>query len=88
MYIEAWDDYVKIHCEDNVYVKKKTLSFYESCLNKNVFVRCHRSFLVNITQISAIDHPSGDQWELRLKNGFHLPVSRQGYARLKALLNL
>ncbi|MCC7299360.1 MAG: response regulator, partial [Bacteroidia bacterium] len=29
MYIEAWDDYVKIHTAKEVFVKKKTLSYYE-----------------------------------------------------------
>jgi two-component system LytT family response regulator len=79
---------VKLHTAENTFVKKKTLSFYENSLNKNQFVRCHRSYLVNIASITAMDHSGGDTWEIRLKDGFHLPVSRQGYGRLKEVLGL
>lgn len=88
MYIEAWDDYVKIHTAKEVFVKKKTLSYYENSLNPLEFVRCHRSFLVNLKEISAIDHSGSESWEIRLRNGFHLSASRQGYAKLKAVLGL
>jgi len=87
-YIEAWDDYVKIHSGDQVFVKKKTMAFYEKSLGEKQFVRCHRSFLVNVSHISALDHHGGDNTELRLRSGFHLPVSRQGYVRLKEILGL
>lgn len=88
MYVEAWDDYVKIHTAETVFVKKQTLSFYENALPKNEFVRIHRSFLLNIAQITGLEHGSGENWEVRLRSGFHLPVSRQGHAKLKESLGL
>lgn len=88
LYIEAWDDYVKIHTQKETFVKKKTLTYYENSLQHSDFIRCHRSYLVNIKEISAIDHSSTDAWELRLRNGFHLPASKQGYGRLKEVLGL
>lgn len=87
-YIEAWDDYVKIHTTDQTYVKKQTLTFYENSLDSKVFVRCHRSFLVNTAKITALDHGSGDNWEARLTNGYHIAVSKQGYGRLKEVLGI
>lgn len=88
LYIEAWDDYVKIHAGSGVYVKKKTLTFYENQFSKTQFVRCHRSFLVNTDAIKSIDHATADSWELRLSNGFHIPASRQGYSRLKQVMGI
>lgn len=85
LYLEAWDDYVKIHTAQQVFVKKQTLSYYENSLSKKEFVRCHRGFMVNVSHISALDH--GNQ-ELRLRNGFHLPVSKTGYTKLKETLGL
>lgn len=87
-YLEAWDDYVKIHTSDQVYVKKQTLTFYEQSLDPGIFVRCHRSILVNTGKITAIDHGNGDSWELRLSNGFHVAASRQGYSKLKEVMGL
>jgi two-component system LytT family response regulator len=81
----AWDDYVKVHTVRQVYVKKQSLGYYENSLNNRDFIRCHRSFMVNVAHINALK--KGNQ-ELRLTNGFHLPVSRNGYARLKTVLGL
>jgi two-component system LytT family response regulator len=88
IYIEAWDDYVKIHTANETYVKKQTLTKLETGLQKSGFIRCHRSYLVNSTQIQAINAGESDQWEIRLKNGFHIPVSRQGYQRVKEQLGI
>jgi len=88
LYIEAWDDYVKIHTAENVFVKKQTLTFYENALSNKDFLRVHRSFLVNISQVTSIDQGSGENRELRLRNGFHLPVSRSGYQKLKGALGI
>jgi len=88
LYIEAWDDYVKIHTAENVFVKKQTLTFYENALSNKDFLRVHRSFLVNISQVTSIDQGSGENRELRLRNGFHLPVSRSGYQKLKVALGI
>jgi two-component system, LytTR family, response regulator len=88
LYIEAWDDYVKVHTPHGVFVKKKTLNYYEKNLSDKEFVRCHRSFLVNIRQITGIEHSGSVTWELRLANGFHIPASRSGYTRLKSVLGI
>lgn len=87
-YIEAYDDYVKIHAAGHVYVKKQTLNYFESVLPKEDFVRIHRSYLVNISHITAIDAGAGDTKEVRLKSGFVLTASRNGYQRLKEAMHL
>lgn len=86
--VEAWDDYVKIHTAEHVFVKKQTLSWYEKSLPESQFLRVHRSFLVNMTQITAIEPGEGDNKEVRLKNGYHVPASRSGYQRLKEKLGI
>ena len=42
-YIEAYDDYVKIFTQKEMFLKKKTMSFYEKSLDPAQFVRVHRS---------------------------------------------
>src|SRR5687768_12179726 len=51
MYLEAADDYVKIHTKDGYFLKNKTMSHFEESLDKQQFVRSHRSYIVNVQQI-------------------------------------
>jgi two-component system LytT family response regulator len=86
--IEAYDDYVKIHARNQVYVKKQTLHHFETVLPATDFVRIHRSFLVNLSHITAIGAGQGDTKEIRLKSGFVVNASRNGYQRLKEKMGL
>ncbi|MBL7812418.1 MAG: LytTR family transcriptional regulator DNA-binding domain-containing protein [Bacteroidetes bacterium] len=86
--IEAWDDYVKIHSTEGVFVKKQSLTYYEKTLSEQQFVRVHRSFLVQMAAISAIEAGQNDGKELRLRNGMHIPASRSGYRLLKEKMKL
>lgn len=81
--IEANDDYVKIFIQDEYFLKKTTLSQLERMLEKEGFVRVHRSHMVPLNQITSLD---GADFAL-LKNGAKVPLSKTGYQRLKETLN-
>jgi two-component system LytT family response regulator len=87
-YIEAYDDYVKIHTKGGMSLKKQTLQFYENSLNPSQFVRIHRSYLLNITEITKIELVEKDQHIAILKNNIKLPLSRSGYLKLKETLGV
>jgi two-component system LytT family response regulator len=87
-YIEAADDYVKVYTKEGSFLKNGTMSHFEAILNKEQFVRCHRSHIVNIQQITRIDPYEKDSHVAILKSGEKIPVSRAGYARLKQVLGL
>lgn len=84
LYFEAYDDYVKIHTKDGYFLKKKTMQHFENTLDTKQFVRVHRSFIIQLSEITKID--SAD--EVLLKNGKRVPLSRTGYGKLKAVLGL
>lgn len=86
--LEAADDYVKIHTDGGVYLKKKTMSSFESGLPETQFVRLHRSYIVNISQITRIDPMEKENHVALLKAGNRVPVSKSGYQKLKACLDL
>lgn len=86
--LEAADDYVKIHTQDGVYLKKKTMTSFEVNLPDTQFVRVHRSFIINIAQITRIDPMEKENHVALLKAGTRVPVSKSGYQRLKASLDL
>ncbi|MDP9229072.1 MAG: response regulator, partial [Bacteroidota bacterium] len=54
-YLEAADDYVKIHAKDGIFLKNKTMNHFEQVLDAHQFVRTHRSYMVNVQFITRID---------------------------------
>ncbi|MBZ4188513.1 LytR/AlgR family response regulator transcription factor [Niabella beijingensis] len=88
LYLEAADDFVKIFTKDGYFLKNKTMSFFEAFLPTDMFVRSHRSYIVNIQEITRIDPYEKDGHVAILKNGTKINVSRNGYGKLKAVLGL
>src|SRR5215213_1859901 len=87
-YIEAADDYAKIHTAEGSFLKNKTMGFFENTLASSQFVRTHRSYIVNVQQITRIDPYEKDNHLAIWKSGARLPISRNGYTKLKAVLGL
>ena len=87
-YIEAYDDYVKIFTAKEMFLKKKTMSFYERILDPDQFVRVHRSYIMQLSQLTRIEPLEKDSHIALLKSGAKVPLSKSGYARLKIVLGL
>lgn len=85
-YAEAQDDYVSLRSAGKEYLKQQTLSELEESLPADRFVRIHRSYLLNLERLARIEPDGADSRTAILTDGTRLPVSRAGYARLKALL--
>lgn len=88
IYLEAYDDYVKIHTSEGVFLKNKTMHFFENSLDDKQFVRIHRSFIVKVPEITKLVPYEKDSYRVVIKSGESLPVSKTGYVKLKALLQL
>ncbi len=87
-YLEAADDYVKIHTQEGYFLKSKTMNHFEQMLDGQQFVRCHRSYIINVQQITRIDAYEKDSHVAILRAGAKVPVSRGGYGKLKEVLGL
>lgn len=87
-YIEGADDYVKIHTQEGVFLKNKTMQHFEQLLEQQNFVRVHRSYLINVQLITRIDPYEKDGHLVILQTGMRLPVSKTGYSKLKLVLGL
>lgn len=88
LYLEAADDYVKIHTGEGYFLKNKTMTHFEQSLDKEQFVRSHRSYIINVQQITRIDPYEKDSHVAILRSGVKVPVSRNGYGKLKDVLGL
>lgn len=87
-YLEAADDYVKVHTGEGYFLKNKTMNHFEQTLDGQQFVRSHRSYIVNVQQITRIDPYEKDNHVAILRSGIKVPVSRTGYVRLREVLGL
>ena len=81
-YVEAQDDYVALHSEGKSYLKQQAIASVEAMLDPAVFIRIHRSAIVNLERVARIE-PYGKESRIAiLHDGARLPVSRSGYGRL------
>ena len=87
-YIEAYDDYVKVFTQNDVFLKKKTLSYYEQTLPASEFLRVHRSYLIKLDQLTRVEPFEKNGHIALLKNGSKVPLSRNGYSRLREQLGI
>ncbi len=77
-YLESYGNYVKVWLADHFHLTPATLSSFEEQLPDNIFLRIHKSYLINIHQI---DYVEGNM--VFLKNEKELPVGKNYRKKLK-----
>jgi two-component system LytT family response regulator len=85
-WLEAADNYVKVHAAGQTHLLRETLARLKSRLDPARFLRIHRSTLVNVERIQSL-YPlfHGDQMVV-LHDGTELTVSRRYRQELETLL--
>lgn len=83
---EAQDDYVALKSEGRTYLKQQTLSSLAAALDPRRFVRVHRSHLLRLDAVVRLEGYAKGSHVAILADGSRVPVSREGHARLRALL--
>lgn len=78
VYIEAMQNYIKLHLKDRCLIIHQTMVAIEELLPKDQFYRIHKSYLINITHIDSI---TGNRVQIKK---VELPISRM---RKESLLN-
>ena len=86
-YLAAEDDYVMIYYNEGKALKPKTMKYYEEHLPPSLFIRIHRSYIVNVEQITRLEPYTKDNYVAILKSGEKIPVSRAGYKILREKLS-
>ncbi len=86
-YLEAQDDYVMIYTAEERFLKQQTMKFFEKHLDNELFIRVHRSYIVNVQRIERIEPYEKTNYILILKDGNKIPVSRSGMQVMKEKLN-
>ena len=84
--VEAQDDYIQIYCPGKTYLKTQSLSDLETRLDPALFVRIHRSWIINLAHLKNIERLAKDSFVAVLHTGQQVPISRAGHERIKALI--
>jgi len=75
-WIEAADNYARIHSGRDTHLVRETLQALEARLNPEQFLRIHRSTIVNVSRIRELQPLFHGDYSVRLKDGTELTLSR------------
>jgi two-component system LytT family response regulator len=85
-YIEAQDDYVQIAAGGRRYLKNQRLSELETQLDPALFLRIHRSWIINLGAVVRIEPTGRDSHCAVLRGDVRVPISRSGYQKVRELI--
>lgn len=86
IYVEVKARKTYIAMDGFVGVHKNTLQEFEYILPRDSFVRCHRSFIVNVHQIREIFPDTHSTFLLVMRDGTKIPVSQSYSSYFRKLL--
>ena len=75
--LQACDDYVIVHADGKQFTMNLTLSELEARLDSRVFVRVHRSYVVNLDHVASWTRFDGSRFQITLRSGKTVMASRQ-----------
>ncbi len=82
-WIEAASYYACLHVGGETHIIRRTLAELEQDLGEGMFIRIHRSIIVNIERIQGLELQSGGEYEVVLKTKVRLRLSRRYRKRLQ-----
>jgi two-component system, LytTR family, response regulator len=85
--IRAADDYAEVIARGESFLVSVGLNELESRLDAQRFLRIHRSVLVNLDRVRAIEPHDDRRLAVVLEDGSRRVASRRGTARLRALVD-
>lgn len=86
-WIEADGDYVRVHVGGRGHLVRHTIGSMESLLDPARFARIHRSSIVNVTRVREIRRQGDRAFQIVLRDGTTLKMSRGYRNRLARLVS-
>ena len=87
LWIDAAGDYMCVYTEQGTHILRKTMKQLEEILDPKIFLRSHRSSIVNKHYIEKFCSQLNGEYFLVMKNGKELKVSRSYKEKVKQAIN-
>jgi two-component system, LytTR family, response regulator len=84
-WVEAAENYVQLHTSAGSHLLHITLTTLEKSLDPAIFLRIHRSVIVNVTRIRELQPVMHGEYAITLASGARLQSGRNYSDRLKSL---
>jgi two-component system LytT family response regulator len=85
--IEAWQNYVRVHAGQTVHLLHVPMNTIEASLDPAMFVRIHRSHIVNVKRIAQLRSSAHGQYIVELVSGERLQSGRTYGEKMRELLS-
>jgi two-component system LytT family response regulator len=86
-WIEAAENYVRLHIGREVHMLHVTMSTLEESLDPEIFLRIHRSTIVKLDRIKNLQSGAHGEYIVTLQDGVRLQSGRSYSSRLRALVH-
>jgi two-component system, LytTR family, response regulator len=86
-WIEAMENYVELHVGEVSHLLHVTMNTLEKSLDPEIFLRIHRSIIVNLVRIKNLQSGAHGEYVITLRDGARLQSGRTYSSRLRALVN-
>lgn len=87
-WVESADYYSCLHVGSRTYLVRRSMADLESELDPSTFCRVHRSAIVNLNRVTALQTGAEGESEVLLQSGERLRLSRRYRAQLQERLGL
>ena len=85
-WIEASDYYSSLHARQRTFLLRESLSDLEQRLDPEIFLRVHRSAIVNLNYVGAFHREGVREGTVTLRSGTSIRISKTGRQRIRTLL--
>jgi hypothetical protein len=84
-WLQAWGNYVNLRVRAHDYPLRSTMTAIEGRLDPASFVRVHRSYILNLNYVQAIEPMDSGDARAIMKDGSQVPISRRYRDSLRKL---
>lgn len=85
-WVEADTYYVRLHVGGRAWLLRERMHVLQERLDPRRFARVHRSAIVNLERVRAVEHDRDGSHIIVLANGTRVPTSRRRWTEVRALL--
>ncbi len=84
LYMQAAENYVQLHLKGSRHLLHVPIATLEASLDPEMFLRIHRSLIVNMKQVKELETGAHGEYIVVLKDGARLQSSRSYHDKIKA----